>query len=80
MEVYVIFPERIRLENLKEFLTRSEDLEKLAEMPPILENGAREIRVYYNEKGRVSYAVQDLDQEKRIIIGTKFLYADELKD
>jgi len=81
MEIYIIIPGDLNLENMKDFLKRGNELEKLANLPSI--NGdliKRKIRIYYNPIGTISYEVQDLREEKEIILETKYFSSEELQD
>jgi hypothetical protein len=72
MEVNLIFPrERIPFEKVENILKLGKDLEELAKMPPFKEGAViRDIWIYYN--GKVSYEVQDLKEERKEILITKY--------
>jgi hypothetical protein len=80
MEVYIIFPTPLTIENTRDFWKKeNKTLEKLANMP-ILKEGAmiRDIRVYYIENERTSYIIQDWGKERKQILGTESFFAEDL--
>lgn len=79
MEGRIIFLPQLTFANLEDFLKRKKEINKIKKFPLLEERfSIRDILIYYDKKGIVSYIVQDWTDDRKNFVGYKHFFAKEL--